>query len=47
MLALHFKVKFDQQAFAASSTVTIDFKLADIKLVGSEANLPKLEKNLS
>ena len=32
---------------AASSTVTIDFKLADIKLESSEAYLPKLEKNLS
>ena len=31
---------------AASSTVTIDFKLADIKLESFEAYLPKLEKNL-
>ena len=30
-----------------SSTVTIDFKLADIKLEFSDAHLPKLEKNLS
>ena len=30
-----------------SSTVTIDFKLADVKLESSEAYLPKLEKNLS
>ena len=30
---------------AASSTVTIDFKLADIKLESSVAYLPKLEKN--
>ena len=29
------------------STVTIDFKLADIKLGSSEAFLLKLEKNLS
>ena len=29
---------------AASSTVTIDFKLANIKLGSSEAYLPKLEK---
>ena len=42
MLALHFKVKFDQ--LFASSTVTIDFKLADIKLESSGAYLPKLEK---
>ena len=27
-----------------SSTVAIDFKLADIKLESSEARLPKLEK---
>ena len=48
VLALDFKVKFDQLAIcAASSTVTIDFKLADIKLESSEAYLPKLEKNLS
>ena len=33
--------------YAASSTVKIDFKLADIKLESSEAYLPKLEKNLS
>ena len=31
---------------AASSVVTIDFKLADIKLESSEAYLLKLEKNL-
>ena len=31
----------------ASSTVTIDFKLANIKLESSDAYLPKLEKNLS
>ena len=30
-----------------SSTTTIDFKLADIKLEYSDAYLPKLEKNLS
>ena len=30
-----------------SSTVTIDFKLADIKLECSDAHLPKVEKNLS
>ena len=30
---------------AASSTVTIDFKLADKKLESSVAYLPKLEKN--
>ena len=30
-----------------SSTVTIDFKIADIKLESSEAYLLKLEKNLS
>ena len=46
---LHFKVKFDQLFdCAASSTVTTDFKLAEIKLVkGSEAYLLKLEKNPS
>ena len=32
--------------FAASCTVTIDFKLADIKLESSEV-IMKLEKNLS
>ena len=32
---------------AASSTITIAFKLADIKLESSEAYLPKWEKNLS
>ena len=32
---------------AKSSTITIDFKLADTKLESSEAYLPKLEKNLS
>ena len=42
VLALHFKVKFDQLFFIASSTVTIDFKLADIKLESFEAHLPKL-----
>ena len=31
----------------ASFTVTIDFKLANIKLESSDAYLPKLEKNLS
>ena len=31
---------------AASSTVTIDFKLANIKLGSSEAYLPKLEKKI-
>ena len=47
MLALHFKVKFDHLSIcAASSTVTIDFKLADIKLESSEAYLPKLEKSV-
>ena len=46
MLALHFKVKFDQLC-AASSMVTMNFKLADTKLESSEAYLPKLEKNLS
>ena len=30
-----------------TSTVTIDFKLADIKLESLEAYLPKLKKNLS
>ena len=42
-------VKFDQLFdCAASSTVTTDFKLAEIKLVeGSEAYLLKLEKNPS
>ena len=34
-------------ACAASSTVTIDFKRADIKIESSEAYLLKLEKNLS
>ena len=48
MLALHFKVKFDKLfECAASFTVTIDFKLADIKQESSEAYLLKLEKNLS
>ena len=42
VLALHFKVKFDQ--LFVHYTVTIDFKLADIKLESSEAYLPKLEK---
>ena len=32
---------------AASSTVTIAFKLADVKLESSEAHLLKLGKNLS
>ena len=32
---------------AASSKVTIELKLADMKLESSEANLPKLQKNLS
>ena len=32
---------------AASSTVTVAFKLADIKLESSETHLLKLEKNLS
>ena len=45
MLTLHFQAKFDQVLFcAASSMVTIDFKLADIKLESSEAYLLKLEK---
>ena len=47
---LHLFVNFHKRApaiCAASSTVTIDFKLADIKLESSEAYLPKLEKNLS
>ena len=43
---LHFKVKFDQ-LFAAISMVTIDSKVADIKLESCEAYLRKLEKNLS
>ena len=48
MLALLFKVKFNKLAeCAASPTVTIDFKLADIKQESSEAYLLKLEKNLS
>ena len=47
MLALHFKVKFDQLFVAARSTVTIDFKVADITLESSKAYLLKLEKNLS
>ena len=48
MLALHFKFKVDQLFVQrASSKVTIDFKLADIKLESSEAYLLKLEKNLS
>ena len=45
MLTLHFQAKFDQVLFCAvSSMVTIDFKLADIKLESSEAYLLKLEK---
>ena len=48
VLALHVKVKFDKLfECAAISTFTIDFKLADIKRESSEANLLKLEKNLS
>ena len=47
VLALHFKVKFDQLFVQRSSTVTIDCKLADIKLESSEVYLPRLEKNLS
>ena len=42
--------KFLLAICAASSTVTINFKLVDIKLENSEAYcpyLPKLEKNLS
>ena len=47
MLALHFKFKVDQLFVQrASSKVTIDFKLADIKLESSEAYVLKLEKNL-
>ena len=48
VLALHFKFKVDQLFVQrASSKVTIDFKLADIKLESSEAYVLKLEKNLS
>ena len=48
VLALHFQVKFDQLSIcAASSTVTIDFKLSDIKLESSEAYLLKSEKKFS
>ena len=48
MLGLHLKVKFEQLfVSAASSTVTIDFKLADIKLESSEACLLKLGRNLT
>ena len=39
--------KFLLAICAASSSVTINFKLLDIKLENSEAYLPKLEKNLS
>ena len=46
MLALHFKVKFDQ-LFVQQVLRSVDFKLTDIKLESSEAYLPKLEKNLS
>ena len=46
VLELHFKIEFDQH-FVQRSTVTIDFKIEDIKLEGSEAYLLKLEKNLS
>ena len=46
-IALHFKVKFDQLFVQRSSTITIDCKLADLKLESSEAYLPRLEKNLS
>ena len=46
MFSLHFKVKFDEPWFAASSMVTIDFKLAGLKLESSEAYLLKLKKNL-
>ena len=45
MLVWHFKVKFEQ--CAASCMVTIDFKLADIKLESAEAYLQKLGENLS
>ena len=50
MLALHFSKRLNLSSYticAASSTVTIDFKLADIKLESSEAYLLKLDKNLS
>ena len=40
-------LRLNLTSYSASSTVTIDFKLADIKLESSEAYLPKLEKNLS
>ena len=38
-IALHFQVKFDHYSCAVSSTVTIDFKLADIKVESSEAEV--------
>ena len=45
---LHFTVKFDQLFVQRLLVgVTINLKLADIKLENSEAYLPKLEKNLS
>ena len=45
MLALHFTVEFDQLFVQLVLRVTIDFKLANIKLESSVAYLPKLEKN--
>ena len=41
------QIGLDQLFCAASSTVTIDFKLADKKLENFETYLLKLEKNLS
>ena len=45
VLALHFKVKFDQ--LFVQRVLWSRLKLAGIKLESSEAYLPKLEKNLS
>ena len=47
MLVFHFKVKFDQLFVQRVLRVTIDFKLADIKLESSEACLLKLGRNLT
>ena len=47
MLGFHFKVKFDQLFVQRVLRVTIDFKLADIKLESSEACLLKLGRNLT
>ena len=47
MLGFHFKVKFDQLFVQRVLRVTIDFKLADIKLESSEACLLKFGRNLT